>query len=318
MTDNKPTKQDNNTQQPMGYFIPMQASNPEDEINLLELWQVIWKGRKIIFVSTFIAAILSIIISLLLPNYYKAEALLAPVTSETKGKGLSSALGSLGSFASLAGISLGSSSSAEENLAVLKSREFLWEFIKEENLMPILFENKWDSVKKQWLEDDLEKQPTLWKAYRIFVDKGLLATSINSDTGLVTLSIEWTDPVLATEWANKLVERLNNYLRNNEIDRSKRSLSYLNEELVRSNVDEIQKTLYALIAEEQKAAMLANTQKEYSFRIVDSAVEPDLKSKPRRSLIVILSTMLAGIFAIIFVFIHDAITNRKEGLKLES
>ncbi len=314
MIDNKPTKQDNNTQQPMGYFIPMQASNPKDEINLLELWKVIWQDRKIIFVSIFIAAVLSIIISLLLPNYYKAEVLLAPVSSDDKSKGLSSTLGSLGGLASLAGISLGSSSSAEENLAILKSREFLWNFIESENMLPILFVSDWDPVKKRWIENDPDELPSPWDTYRLFVEDKLLTTSIDKDSGLVTVAIEWTDPELAAEWANKLVQRLNSYLRTQAIERSQNNLKYLNEELSGSQVEEMRLTLYSLIAEEQRKTMLANTQKEYAFRVVDPAIEPDMKSKPKRSLIVVLSVILGSILAIMLVFVRSAIDSRKKNI----
>lgn len=49
MTDNKPTQQDNNSPQPIGYVVPMQMNNQEDEIDLLELWNTIWSQRKVIF-----------------------------------------------------------------------------------------------------------------------------------------------------------------------------------------------------------------------------------------------------------------------------
>ena len=306
MSDKENQEQQSN-QQPVGYFVPMQASKPEDEINLFELWKVIWQGRKIIFVSTFIAAVLSIIISLLLPNYYKAEVLLAPVSGDNTSKGLSSALGGLGGLASLAGISFGSSSSAEENLAILKSRGFLWDFIESENMLPILFANKWDPVKKRWLESEPDEQPSLWDTYRLFIEDKLLTTSIDSDSGLVTIAIEWTDPVLAAEWANKLVLRLNNYLRTQAIERSQNNLKYLNEELLASQVEEMHQTLYSLIAEEQRKTMLANTQKDFVFRVIDAAVTPDKKIKPKRSIIVILVTMLSGFISIFYVFVRESI-----------
>ncbi|MBE9526406.1 MAG: hypothetical protein IME94_05465 [Proteobacteria bacterium] len=224
---------------------------------------------------------------------------------------MSSALGNLGGLASLAGISVGSSSSAEENLAILKSREFLWGVIESENIMPILFQDEWDPIKKRWLKEDPDDQPSLWGAYRKFTEDPLLTTSIDRDSGLVTISIQWTDPVLAAKWANKLVERLNTYLRNQAMERSNRNLKYLNEELARSQVAEMQKTIYSLIAEEQKSAMLANTQKEYVFRIVDPAVVPDKKYKPKRLLIVVASMIFGAILAIMFIFFRNAVGNKK-------
>lgn len=309
MSDKKDQEQQNN-QQPMSYFIPMQMNEKEDGIDLLELWNTVWHQRKRIFISVFIAAVLSIIISLLLPNYYKAEVLLAPVTDEDS-KGLSSALGSLGGLASLAGISVGSGTNSEESLSVLTSKKFIWEFINDIGLMPILFADDWDADKKRWVEDDLENQPSSWDAYRKLIDNRILTTSVDSNTGLVTVAVEWSDPVLAANWANELVARLNNYLRVQAIDRSDRSLKYLNEELLKSSVDDFQKTLYQLIADEQKSAMLANTQKDFAFRVIDPAVVPDKKSKPKRALIVILSMLLVGIISVFVILIKESILIRK-------
>jgi uncharacterized protein involved in exopolysaccharide biosynthesis len=57
--------------------------------------------------------------------------------------------------------------------------------------------------------------------------------------------------------------------------------------------------------------MLANTQKEFAFQVIDKAVAPDKKAKPKRSLIVILSAFVTGFLVVIFVFVREGI-NRRE------
>jgi len=283
----------------------------EDEIDLLEYWRVIWGKRKLIIGVVFAAALLVAGISLRMPNIYRAEVVLAPVSDEgSKSGGISSALGGLGGLASMAGISLGGGGSVEENLAVLKSREFLWQFIKDQKLMPILFEDNWDADKKGWKEDAPEKQPGLWDAYRKFTR--LLSVSSDKKSGLVTVGIEWKDPVLAAGWANMLVNRLNEFLRQQAISRSNGNLHYLNKELSRTHVADMRQALFELISQQQKKAMLANTQKEFAFQVIDKAVAPDRKAKPKRSLIVILSAFVAGFLAVIYVFIREGIKRREE------
>ena len=100
------------------------------------------------------------------------------------------------------------------------------------------------------------------------------------------------------------MHRLNEYLRARAISRSTTNLEYLNKELSRSQVAEMRQTLFALIAKEQRAAMLANTQQEFAFRILDPAVEPDENVKPLRALIVVGATFLGGFFSLGFVFIR--------------
>ncbi len=291
----------------------MYGMQEEDEIDLLEYWRVIWGKRKLIIGVVFAVALLAAGISLTMPNIYRAEVVLAPVSDEgSKSGGISSALGGLGGLASMAGISLGGGGSVEENLAVLKSREFLWQFIKDQKLMPVLFADDWDADKKGWKEDDPAKQPGLWDAYRLFTKGGLLSVSKDKDSGLVTVSIEWKDAALAADWANMLVNRLNEFLRQQAISRSNGNLHYLNKELSRTHVADMRQALFELISQQQKKAMLANTQKEFAFQVIDKAVAPDRKAKPKRSLIVILSAFVAGFLAVIYVFIREGIMRREE------
>jgi uncharacterized protein involved in exopolysaccharide biosynthesis len=284
-----------------------------DEIDLLELWHTLLKYKRMILLATFGAAIVAAGYSLLIPNIYRAEVLLAPVSADdAKGGGLASALGGLGGLASLAGISMGGQVSIEENLAVLQSREFLWKFVQEKKLMPILFEDKWDVEAKRWKESDPKKQPGQLDVHRLFTKGGLLSVDKDKKTELVTVAVEWNDAALASDWANALVEDLNLYLAQKTIARSESNLKYLNEELMRAQIEEMRKTLFDLIANEQKQAMLANTQKEFAFKVLDHAVEPDKKIKPKRSQIVILTAFVAGFLAILYAFIMESIAKRRE------
>ena len=284
----------------------------EDEIDLLEYWRIIWNKRKLIIGISFAAAVFAAGISLLMPNIYRAEVLLAPVAEDNgKQAGLSAALGGLGGLASMAGIALPGGGNVEENLAVLKSREFLWKFIKDEKLMSILFADEWDTEKKAWKESDPEKQPDRWDAYRLFIEEGLLSVSTEKESGLVKVAVEWADSEMAAAWANKLVERLNEHLRQQAVDRSQGNLKYLNEELAHTQVADMRQALFELISQEQKKAMLANTQEQFAFRVLDAASPPDRKVKPKRALIVILTTIVVGFLCLIYVFVREGIESRK-------
>lgn len=285
---------------------PRREEYAEDEINLLDLLLVVAKNKRMILAASFLTACLAAAISLLMPNIYRAEVLLAPVKSDDgKGGGRASALGGLGGLASIAGISVGGGGSVEENLAVLNSREFLWKFVQDKKLMPILFEDAWDAQKKTWKETDPKEQPGQMDVYRLLTAGGVLSVNKDKKTELVTLAVEWQDAALTAEWSNALVEQLNQYLAQEAIARSQRNLQYLNDELMRTPIEEMRKTLFDLIAGEQKKAMLANAQKDFAFRVLDAAVVPDKKAKPKRSLIVILSALVAGFLAVIWAFIRE-------------
>jgi uncharacterized protein involved in exopolysaccharide biosynthesis len=287
----------------------------DDEIDLLELWRTLLKYKRMILSVTLGAAIVAAGVSLTMPNIYRAEILLAPVESGDSKGGLSSALGGLGGLASLAGISIGGGGSVEENLAVLKSKDFLWKFVQDKKLMPILFKDAWDEKTKGWKETDPKKQPGQMDVYRLFTKGEVLSVEKDKKTDLITVAIEWDDAALATEWTNDLVIRLNQYLSQQAIARSENNLNYLKEELMRTQVEEMRKIVFDLIANEQKKTMMANTQKDFAFKILDSAVEPDKKIKPKRSLIVIFSAFVAGFMTILFVFINEGVARRRESEK---
>ncbi len=291
----------------------MYGMQQEDGIDLLEYWRLIWGKKTLILSVVFAAGILAAGISLLMPNIYRAEVLLAPVSEEGgRGGGLASALGGLSGLASLAGVALPGGGNVEENLAVLSSKEFLWKFIKDEKLMPILFDDGWDIVTKTWKEADPEDQPSYWDAYRMFINGRILSVKTDKVSGLVTVAIEWEDAELAANWANLLVNKLNEYLRQQAIAKSRENLKFLNEELLRTQVEDIRRALFDLISQEQKRTMLANTQKQFAFQVIDAAVAPDRVAKPKRSIIVVFAALVSGFFATIGVLVAGAVRKRKE------
>ncbi len=275
------------------------------QLNIIDLWLAVW-GRKVIIVAVALGVgIVAVGASYLTPNVYRAQVLLAPAQSDAAGDRLAAIGGGIGGLATLAGLSMPQGSTVQESIAVLRSRQFVWDFVQRNSLLPVLFSDRWDEQSGDWIDD----APSLWDAYYLFVHGGVLAVSTDKDTGLVSVRIEWTDPELAAEWANALVAQLNDYLRQQAIDTSNRNLEYLEEELGRTTVAEIQQTIFGLIGEEQKAAMLANSQKEFAFRVLDAAAAPDRKVRPKRALIGVLTTFVAGVLMVVIVVGQFAYAN---------
>ena len=78
----------------------------DDEIDLRELFLVLWEGKALITMVTGLAAIVSVAVALSMPNIYKSTATLAP-KSGGGTEGLSRLASQYGGLASLAGINLG-------------------------------------------------------------------------------------------------------------------------------------------------------------------------------------------------------------------
>lgn len=64
--------------------------------------------------------------------------------------------------------------------------------------------------------------------------------------------------------------------------------------------------LYELLAKQYEVSRLDEAKEPSIVQVLDSAVEPEYKSKPNRSLIVALSTVLAFLAAVVSAFVSDA------------
>lgn len=292
------------------YYVQPPEPPADDEISLLDLWRVLVSYKWLILGMTLLTTAIAAVIAFTLPPVYRAEVTLAPVAPE-QGNGLSALAGDLGGIASLAGINVGSgTSSADKAIAVLKSRVFTDAFIKDEQLLPVLFSDIWDAKRQEWLVEDPKDVPTLRKVYQVF-DSSIRMVNQDKGTGLITLAVEWKDPEQAARWANLLVERLNQHERRAAITEAEKSLAYLKSQLDQTSVLEIQQVIYRLIEAQTKSIMLANARDQFALEVIDPAVVPEMSSKPKRMLIVGIGAV-AGLFAgILIAFFFSVIKKHR-------
>lgn len=274
------------------------------ELSLFELVAHMWSRKFTLLGVAFCLGVLGGAFSFLLEPTFRSTVLAAPVDrAESRNLPIGGALGGLASLANFGGTS---GDRTEEYIAVLKSRKFLRGFVEEKSLLPVLFSDQWNAATSAWISPD--ERPEFDDAYRLLTEQGVLSVSRNQDSGLVSVSIEWPDPSLAADWANELVSRLNEYLRQEAIRISAENLGYLNQELEKTQVAELRLTLFQLMGEEQKSAMLANSQRDYAFRIIDPAVEAKRRSSPRRALIAVLSAIVGFTLAALYLLVQIART----------
>ena len=279
----------------------------EDEIDLLELIRTLLHAWKMIGGITILGTGLAVAYALYAPEVFKAETLLAPVQEEQTRA--SSSLSQFGGLAAMAGMSIPSDSNVEQVVATLQSRKFLRVFIKEKNLLPILFEEIWDADRKVWIVESKENEPTEQQAVESF--KGLLSIDEDTKSGLITLSVSWKDPEVAAEWTNDLVKQLNEQLRGQAIADSKKRVGYLEQELAKTTLQDMRAVLYNLLESEKQKAMLANVNEDFALEVIDPAVVPEEREKPKKKLIVALGGVCGGFLGIFSVFFFQFLKKLK-------
>lgn len=272
----------------------------EDEIDLLELIRTLLQAWKIIVGITIVCVGLAVAYALHASEVFKAETLLAPAKEEKSSA--SSALSQFGGLAAMAGISIPSDSNIERVVATLNSRKFLRTYINQNKLTPVLFDGIWNAETQAWMVTSVEDEPTEQKAIESFKD--CLTLDEDKKSGLITLSISWKDPEVAAQWANDLVKQLNEQLREQAIADSQKRVGYLEQELAKTTLQDMRAVLYNLLESEKQKAMLANVNEDFALEVIDPAVAPETREKPKRKLIVALGGVCGGflgVFAVLFV-----------------
>ena len=287
----------------------------EDELSLIDLWSIVWRRKWLWLTLGPLFCIVGIVYALMQTEIFRAEVTLAPAQEERGGGGLSALAGQFGGLASLAGVNLGGAGSVETALAVLNSRQFLIPFLTQGDRLEAIFPDQWDEEAQAWTVTNEHRgpdgKPTELEAYRRFTQE-YLKISNDAKTGIVELAVELPDPQLAAEWANELARRLNSYLRQQASAEAEKNLEFLNQQLQETQMIEIREALYGLIEQETKTAMLANAKEEFAFRIIDPAIPPEERARPKRALIVVASGMLGGFLGIFLCFVLHFVEQAKK------
>jgi uncharacterized protein involved in exopolysaccharide biosynthesis len=289
----------------------------DDEIDLRELFMVLWAGKIKIVAITAVFAVASVIYALSVPNQYKATALLAP--AQSSGGGLSGALGQLGGLASLAGVSIGGGEGSEAQIAqeIMKSWNFIEAFIADNDLAVELFaaegwrkgsnelkinDDVYDSQNKQWLlenESGVVGPPSSWNLFKTFSER--LAVSEDKKSGLVSVSIEYYSPQIAKQWLDMYVSAVNAHMQQRQVDKVTNNINYLQAQIEKTSIAEMREVFYTIIEEQTKNKMVAEASPEYAFVAVSPSMVPEEKSQPKRALICILGTLLGGMLSVLLV-----------------
>lgn len=311
-----------NQQAHMHYgMYPQQMPAPaDDEIDLKQLFLTIWQGKWLIIALTALFTLAGIGYALKQPNVYQAEATLSPASS--KSGGLSALAGQFGGLASLAGVSLGGSADKSViAMEIMQSRSFVKMFVEKHDLsMPIMAVMKWneannslvindeiyDQVNQTWLVDEKGNsfEPSDWQIYKAF--KGRISLVQNQGTGLITILVDSYSPFVAKQWVDWLVQDINVLMKTTDLQEIYSSIDFLQQQLTKTQISDMQTMFYKLIEEQTKTLMLAEARKEYVFKTLDAAVVPEEKVKPKRALIVLLAGLLGGMLSVAVVLVRGA------------
>lgn len=230
-----------------------------------------------------------------MPKLFRAQVQVAQVQSGGRDS-LSGLANQFGGLAALAGISLGGGGQGEEAFATLTSRAFSRDFIVANGLAPVLFSDRWDPKTRAWKLPS--EAPSLEECVDLFVKK-VRSVVEDKKTRLLTVSVDWRDPGIAASWANSMIEMANSRMRESAIRDAEQNVKYLEVELRKTNVVELQQAIYRLMEAQVNQAMLATVQRQYAFRVIDRAVPPEKHFSPNSVRLAAVGTFLSVFVALV-------------------
>ena len=293
---------ENSSQERFVYLVPQAAPGSgvvEQPFDVRALWETLWSGRWTVILITVFFVISGGAYAFLATSWYQAEVVLSPVSA----KSLPGGLAQLGGLASLAGIDIPGAGSGEP-IAVLKSKGFLRDFIKDEQLLPLLLADSQSTTFSSW-QLAASNEPDIRDAVKYF-DEKLRSVTEDKKSGMVTLAVKWKKPDVAAQWANLLVKRLNERLRAQAIAESRSSIDYLQKEMLATTVISLQQSIGRVLEGQMQKMALARASDEFAFKVVDIATAPKQRKSPRRAILLLISAIVGGGLGVLWVLGRDA------------
>jgi uncharacterized protein involved in exopolysaccharide biosynthesis len=299
----------------------MNQNTPEDYANLISFSEVktlLLEKKKFLISITALFTILSSLYAFISPNIYVSSSLLAPANQDGN---LSSRFANYGALASIAGADLSgeSASPSVEGVERIKSLSFFTNYFLPEIKLEDLFAIKsWnpDSNKIKYNKDIFDQDLNKWtrevdsprkvipsnqEAYEIYLN--ILSITQDPRTQYVTISISSQSPSLAKAWLDIIITNINESMRNEDKLNATNSISFLNEISEQTQLTEIKDAIAQLLEKQMQTLMLASASEYYIYKYIDYPYIPELKSFPRRGLIILLGFLIGFISGIFFIFI---------------
>lgn len=270
----------------------------------------VWAGRWLVVCLVALSVGVGVAYVLVAKKWYRAEAVLMLAEGKPMA-GLTSSLAQFGGLASLAGVTIGPGGKAEP-LAILRSREFAGRFIEERGLVPVIFGKHWDPELKSW-KPDTRKIPDLSDAVDFF-HREILHVGEDKKSGLILVGVEWTDAGQAAQWANVLVDMVNQQMRDRTIRDANSSIEYLRGEMRSTDQVSLQQAVGRLIESEMEKLMIARGNDEFAFRVIDAAQAPKRGIRPRIPVVLFASAMIGGALSLLALWISGGVWGSRNGV----
>lgn len=348
----------------------------EDEIDLVELAKIIWSKRKFIAKVTCMLVLIGLIIAFTSKVEYETTCKLLPESQESSMPDL----GGLGGLAGLAGVDLSSFGGGGGVLTpeiypeIVQSTPFLVKLINEKirferldttmssliylkeldksslivligeytiglpGKIKSLFSKDEDVTEKNEVYLRLSKED--WGIFEDFSDR--LSVDVDSETGIINISVEFIDPIATTMLTDLMVKHLTEEVSNYKLEKTALNLDFVRERfteakqvyqekqkevarfvtrnrnitnpLVETEHKRLQNEMniafevYKGLASQLEQARIKVKEDTPIFTVLEPVKIPVERSSPNRKLVILTSIFLGIFVSIVFIILRYILT----------
>jgi uncharacterized protein involved in exopolysaccharide biosynthesis len=242
-----------------------------DEIEFgawLSWFSLHWRLLVVFLLCGMIASI--VLSQLTLTKWYRAEAIIRPVSRSSIQNRLSSVgalpISGIGSLFSAA-----NSSEAEEDMTILKSYAFQLALAERHDLKQDLLRTHlpaWVSLILPAPGNDVRR--IKWREYKALQKR--FSCEYRTKTENITIYFLGRDPHQAEATLGYFIDDLREKLRKQEIDRTSAALDSLNQQVATISDAMLQQRLYELVAKQIQERTLAKVQADFAFTVLEPPI----------------------------------------------
>jgi uncharacterized protein involved in exopolysaccharide biosynthesis len=299
-----------------------QPGAQESRIDWMNILSILWHSRKFIGIVTGVVTVAAIIISLILPESFKSTAILLPDADKSK---LGSLGGGVSDFAALAGVSVGGEGSIVKLYpTIIKSESVL------KTVIYTQYKTKEypDSVNLIQYWKIKEKNPEReYEAALLNLRTGL-DVALDLKTAVLTMSIETNEPQLSADILNNTICAADKFIRTKRNTNASEQRKWIEARLVEIKADlskaenalkefreknrmvsgspqllldqerfvrevQINSTMYTELKKQYELVKIEEIRNTPIINVLDYGRAAAKKERPKRSIIVLVSMMLA-------------------------
>lgn len=316
----------------------VQPQRPDDEINLMDLLLVIARHNRFIIKLTAVAAILAVIYVLLQPNIYTGKTVILPPQQQGSSSA-SMLLGQLGGLAGITGGAMGIKAPGDLYVGMLKSRtvaDALMQRLKLQELYEaktmtavraalegatVITTGKDGFITIEYSDKDPKLAAAIANAYVEELDGLVRAIAAKEALGRKAFYEKQLKEVRAgldrAELEMKGFQEQNRVFRlggasslgggGGMVLGATGEIPKAELEFVRIARDvKYHEILLGAMAQQVSAATIDAAKDSTGIQVLDKALPPERKSKPKRALIVLLATLAALFIGVIWAFVREA------------